>query len=98
MSSASSWAIRSACKRRVAHGREPTGPLCAHLRCCDLVRRGVSKEAIGKMLGHHSWHFTASTYLHLNDDDLPETEFLDALDDGSGGVAGAGPSARERCS
>lgn len=32
------------------------------------------------MLGHHSWDFTASTYLHLNDDDLPETDFLDALD------------------
>ncbi len=35
------------------------------------------------MLGHHSWDFTASTYLHLNDDDLPETDFLDALDEGN---------------
>jgi len=46
-----------------------------------MFRRGVSKEAIRKMLGHHSWDFTASTYLHLNDDDLPDTQFFDALDE-----------------
>ena len=52
--------------------------------CASIMfRRGVSKEAIRKMLGHHSWDFTASTYLHLNDDDLPETDFLDALDVGN---------------
>jgi hypothetical protein len=46
-----------------------------------MFRRGVSKEAIRKMLGHHSWDFTASTYLHLDDDDLPDTGFMDAVDD-----------------
>ena len=48
--------------------------------CASIMfRRGVSKEAIRKMLGDHSWDFTASTYLHLNDDDLPETAFMDAV-------------------
>jgi hypothetical protein len=37
-----------------------------------FVRRGVPKEAIRRMLGHHSWEFTAGTYVHLDDDDLPD--------------------------
>lgn len=32
----------------------------------------MPKEAIRKLLGHHSWDFTAGTYLHLDDDDLPD--------------------------
>lgn len=63
----------------------PVGLHALRHSCASIMfRRGVSKEAIRKMLGHHSWDFTASTYLHLNNDDLPETSFLDALDDGGG--------------
>lgn len=41
--------------------------------CASIMfRRGVPKEAIRKLLGHHSWDFTAGTYLHLDDDDLPD--------------------------
>jgi hypothetical protein len=36
-----------------------------------MFRRGVPKEAIRRLLGHHSWDFTAGTYVHL-DDDLPD--------------------------
>jgi integrase len=43
-----------------------------HLYASILHRRGVQKEAIRRQLGHHSWDFTASTYVHLNDDDLPD--------------------------
>jgi integrase len=40
--------------------------------CASIMfRRGVPKEAIRRLLGHHSWEFTAGTYLHL-DDDLPD--------------------------
>ena len=41
---------------------------------CDSImfRKGVPKEAIRRLLGHHSWEFTAGTYLHLDDDDLPD--------------------------
>lgn len=35
-----------------------------------MFRRGVPKEAIRRLLGHHSWDFTAGTYVHLDDDDL----------------------------
>jgi hypothetical protein len=37
-----------------------------------MSRRGVPKEAIRRLLGHHSWDFSARTYLHLDDDDLPD--------------------------
>jgi hypothetical protein len=37
-----------------------------------MFRRGVPKEAIRRLLGHHSWDFTAGTYVHLGDDDLPD--------------------------
>ncbi len=68
----------------------PVGLHALRHSCASIMfRRGVSKEAIRKMLGHHSWDFTASTYLHLNDDDLPDTNFLDALD------VSAQPDARE---
>lgn len=44
-----------------------------------MFRRGVPKEAIRRMLGHHSWDFTAGTYLHLDDDDLPDGALLGDL-------------------
>jgi integrase len=41
--------------------------------CASIMfRRGVPKEAIRRLLGHHSWDFTAGTYLHLDDGDLPD--------------------------
>jgi hypothetical protein len=36
-----------------------------------MFRRGVAKKAIRRLLGHHSWDFTAGTYRHLDADDLP---------------------------
>lgn len=48
--------------------------------CASIMfRRGVPKEAIRKMLGHHSWDFTAATYVHLDDDDLPDAQLLSDL-------------------
>jgi hypothetical protein len=56
-----------------------------------MFRRAVPKESIRKMLGHHSWEFTAGTYVHLNDDDLPDGDVLaDLL-----GVPGTGASDAE---
>jgi integrase len=43
-----------------------------HSAASIMFRRGVPKEAIRRLLGHHSWEFTAGTYLHLDDDDLPD--------------------------
>ena len=43
-----------------------------HTCASIMFRRGVPKEAIRKLLGHHSWDFTAGTYVHLDDDDLPD--------------------------
>jgi integrase len=41
--------------------------------CASIMfRRGVPKEAIRRLLGHHSWEFTAGAYVHLDDDDLPD--------------------------
>jgi len=37
-----------------------------------MFRRGVPREAIRRLLGHHSWDFTADTNVHLEDDDLPD--------------------------
>jgi integrase len=50
-----------------------------HTAATLLYRRGVPKEAIRRMLGHHSWEFTASAYLHLDDDDLPDGAVLGDL-------------------
>ena len=43
-----------------------------HTCASIMFRRGVPKEAIRKLLGHHSWDFTAGTYVHLDDGDLPD--------------------------
>jgi hypothetical protein len=34
--------------------------------------RGGAEGAIRLLLGHHSWEFTAGTYVHLDEDDLPD--------------------------
>jgi hypothetical protein len=44
-----------------------------------MFQRGVPKEAIRRLLRHHSWDFTAGTYLHLDDDDLPDGAVVDDL-------------------
>jgi len=55
--------------------------------CASIMfRRGVPKEAIRRLLGHHSWDFTAVTYLHLDDDDLPDGAIVDDL------IAAFGPA------
>jgi integrase len=51
----------------------PVGPHTFGHSCASIMfRRGVPKEAIRRMPGHHSWEFTAGTYLHLDNDDLPD--------------------------
>lgn len=58
--------------------------------CASIMfRRGVPKEAIRRLLGHHSWDFTAGTYVHLDDDDLPDGAIVGDL------VASASPAPRE---
>jgi integrase len=48
--------------------------------CASIMfRRGVPKEAIRRLLGHHSWDFTVGTHLHLDDDDLPDGEIVGDL-------------------
>jgi len=48
--------------------------------CASIMfRRGVPKEAIRRLLGHHSWDFTAGTYLHLDDNDLPDGSIVGDL-------------------
>jgi integrase len=48
--------------------------------CASIMfRRGVPKEAIRRLLGHHSWDFTAGTYVHLDDDDLPDGSMVGDL-------------------
>jgi integrase len=59
--------------------------------CASIMfRRGVPKEAIRKALGHHSWEFTAGTYLHLDDDDLPDGAILGDLTAAVGNLGDAG--------
>lgn len=50
-----------------------------HTCASILYRRGVPKEAIRQLLGHHSWEFTATTYLHLTHDDLPDGTIVNDL-------------------
>jgi hypothetical protein len=52
-----------------------------------MFRRGVPKEAIRRLLGHHSWDFTAGTYVHLDDDDLPDGAIVGDLIGGNEEVA-----------
>jgi integrase len=60
--------------------------------CASIMfRRGVPKEAIRRLLGHHSWDFTAGTYLHLDDDDLPDGSVVGDLVAGAGSVDDAVP-------
>lgn len=48
-----------------------------HSYATILHRRGESKERIRNALGHHSWEFTESVYVH--DDSIPEAGVLAGL-------------------
>jgi integrase len=64
-------AVRAAGER--AGIKWPVGLHTFRHSCASIMfRRGVPKEAIRRLLGHHSWDFTAATYVHLDDDDLPD--------------------------
>ena len=64
-------AVRAAGKR--AGIEWPVGLHTFRHSCASIMfRRGVPKEAIRRLFGHRSWDFTARTYLHLDDDDLPD--------------------------
>jgi integrase len=63
--------------------------------CASIMfRRGVNKEAIRRLLGHHSWDFTAGTYVHLHDDDLPDGAIVGDLI--AGGQQGGNTTHRDR--
>jgi len=64
-----------------------------HSAASIMFRRGVPKEGILRLLGHHSWDFTAGTYLHLDDDDLPDGSVVDDLT--ASAVETAGVAARQ---
>jgi len=74
--------VRAAGKR--AGIEWPVGLHTFRHSCASIMfRRGVPKEAIRRLLGHHSWDFTAGTYLHLDDDDLPDGSVVGDLTAGS---------------
>lgn len=65
------WIVRAAGER--AGIEWPVGLHTFRHSCASIMfRRGVPKEAIRRLLGHHSWDFTAGTYVHLDDGDLPD--------------------------
>jgi integrase len=75
-------AVRAAGRR--AGIEWPVGLHTFRHSCASIMfRRGVPKEAIRRLLGHHSWDFTAGTYLHLDDDDLPDGAVVADLTAGS---------------
>lgn len=94
-------AVRAAGKR--AGVEWPVGVHTFRHSCASIMfRRGVPKEAIRRLLGHHSWDFTAGTYLHLDDDDLPDGAVVGDLiapaASRSSGSANSGCQERPRCS
>jgi integrase len=58
-----------------------------HSAASIMWRRGVDVEKIRRTLGHHSWQFTSTTYVHLDDDDQVSGDVLADL------VAGGGDDA-----
>jgi integrase len=67
--------------------------------CASIMfRRGVPKEAIRRLLGHHSWDFTAGTYLHLDDDDLPDGSVVGDLTATAARRSAQGTSSARRAS
>ena len=50
-----------------------------HTHATILFQRGWNAKQVQIRLGHHSPAFTMAVYVHLMPDDLPETDFFDAL-------------------
>ena len=50
-----------------------------HTAASIMWRRGINREQIRCVLGHQSWDFTASTYIHLGDADIPDGSVLGDL-------------------
>ena len=50
-----------------------------HTAASIMWRRGVNREQIRRVLGHASWDFTASTYVHLGENDIPDGSILGDL-------------------
>ena len=50
-----------------------------HTAASIMWRRGVNREQIRRVLGHHSWDFTAFTYVHLGEHDIPDGSILGDL-------------------
>jgi integrase len=81
--------VRAAGKR--AGIEWPVGLHTFRHSCATIMfRRGVPREAIRQLLGHHSWDFTAGTYLHLDDDDLPDGSVVGDLTAAPAQVCGGG--------
>jgi integrase len=81
--------VRSAGER--AKIEWPVGLHTFRHSCASIMfRRGVPKEAIRRLLGHHSWDFTAGTYVHLDDEDLPDGAVMGDLTHQSGAAERVG--------
>ncbi len=66
-----------------------------HSYATILHQRGVPKEQIRNALGHHSWEFTESVYVH--DDSIPSAGVLAGLGVGNGvGNTWANQTRRDR--
>ena len=50
-----------------------------HTAASIMWRRGVDREQIRRLLGHHSWDFTAFTYIHVGEHDIPDGSVLGDL-------------------
>lgn len=48
-----------------------------HTCATRWIRRGVTALQVSRMLGHASVAFTMETYVHLDDDDMPDHSMLD---------------------
>lgn len=60
-----------------------------HTAGTTFFRAGWNAKQVQMVLGHHSPAFTLETYVHLLPDDLPDPDFLDAME-GSGPGSWAG--------
>ena len=50
-----------------------------HSAASIMWRRGVNREQIRHVLGHQSWDFTATTYVHLGEHDIPDGSIMSDL-------------------
>ena len=50
-----------------------------HSAASIMWRRGVNREQIRRVLGHQSWDFTATNYVHLGEHDIPDGSIMSDL-------------------